>query len=132
MPEPPPPSGSAVLVVDGDAGVRRMLAAAFRHWGVPAHFAGDGAEAVEACRQHGAAIGMALVEVTLPRTDGPSAVAALRLLRPNLPCWLIGSSGSSSPRPDLLKCGVTGLLPKPFDLSSLRRLLDPLAASDST
>jgi CheY-like chemotaxis protein len=127
MPEPLSPDRPAVLVVDADPGVRRMLAAAFRQWGVTARFAEDGIEAVEACRQHGPAFGLALVEVHLPRMDGPSAIAAMRAFCPKLSCWFIGGIGGGYSQSDLRDCGAEGLLPKPFDLQALRTLLGPLA-----
>ena len=123
MPEPP---SQAVLVVEADAAVRRMLAAAFRRWGVAAHFAGSGAEAIEICRRHGACIGLALVEVALPEMDGPTTLDALRALHPDLRCWFVGGTGGGYTQRELLDCGAEGLLHKPFDLRMLRTLVGPI------
>jgi CheY-like chemotaxis protein len=117
----------AVLVVDADAAVRRMLAAAFRKWGVPAHFAATGPEAVDLCRCHGSAIGLVLVEVVLPEMDGPATLDALRAVRPDLRCWFMGGTGGCYTKRELLDCGAEGLLLKPFDLGTLRSLLGPIA-----
>ena len=88
MPEPPP---RVVLVVEADVAVRRMLAAAFRRWGMTGHLVANGADAVEYCRTDGAKIGLVLMEVGLPGMDGPTTLQALRALHPNLAAgsWVV-------------------------------------------
>ena len=120
------PRSQAVLVVEADAAVRRMLAAAFRRWGVTAYFAGTGAEAIEVFRIHGPSIGLALVEVALPEMDGPTTLDALRTLRPDLRCWFVGGTNGGYTQRELLDCGAEGLLHKPFDLRVLRTLVGPI------
>jgi two-component system cell cycle sensor histidine kinase/response regulator CckA len=123
MPEPP---SQAVLVVEGDPAVRRMLAAAFHRWGVAAHFASTGPEALDLCRRHAAAIGLAMLEVTLPELDGPTTLEGLRTICPDLRCWFLGGVGGGYTHRELLDCGAEGLLHKPFDLQTLRSLLRPI------
>jgi two-component system cell cycle sensor histidine kinase/response regulator CckA len=123
MPEPP---SQAVLVVEGDPAVQRMLAAAFHRWGVTAHFAGTGPEALDLYRQHAATIGLALLEVNLPEMDGPTTLNGLRTIRPDLRCWFLGGAGGGYTQRELLDCGAEGLLHKPFDLQMLRSLLGPI------
>jgi sigma-B regulation protein RsbU (phosphoserine phosphatase) len=119
------PVPTLVLVVEPSADIRRMLAAAFRRWGVTGRFAGSGAEAVELCRKHGPAIDLALVEVSLPDMDGPAALKALRKIRPGLRCWFVGGTDGAYSKRQLTSFGVDGLLSKPFDLKSLRAILEP-------
>jgi DNA-binding response OmpR family regulator len=123
MPEPPP---RVVLVVEADVAVRRMLAAAFRRWGMTAHLVANGADAVEYCRTDGAKIGLVLMEVGLPGMDGPTTLQALRALHPNLRCWFVGGTGGGYTQRQLLDFGAEGLLHKPFDLQALRTLVGPI------
>ena len=75
------------------------------------------------CRQHGAAIGLVLMEVALPEMDGPTTARCLAGLCPNLRCWFMGGTGGGYyPGANCSTCGAEGLLPKPFDLQMLRTL----------
>src|SRR5690348_15723397 len=60
-----------VLAADDDPGVLGTLRMILRHWGVPAHLAADGAEAVELFRRHRAEVNLVLLDVRMPRLDGP-------------------------------------------------------------
>ena len=127
MPDPHPNAGSAVLVIEPVADIRRMLAAAFRRWGVAGHFAETGPAAIELFRRHAADIPLALVEVALPHMDGPTTLDGLRAVRPDVKCWFVGGIGGGYTQAELLDRGAEGLLPKPFDLRNLRELLGPFA-----
>jgi CheY-like chemotaxis protein len=124
MPEPPSRAGTAVLVVEDDPAVRRMLAAAFQRWGVTGHFADGGTDAIDLCRQHATSIGLALIEVNMPQMDGPTTLDALRAICPELRCWFVGGHGSDYTRQQLIDCGAEGLMLKPFNLKTLQALLE--------
>jgi two-component system, OmpR family, response regulator len=124
MPEPPI---KAVLVVEANPDISRLLAAAFSKWGVASHFESTGPDAVEWCCNHGSTIGMAFLGVSLPGMDGPTTLSALRALRPDLRCWFLGGFHDQYTLQDLLALGAEGVLSKPFDLQKLRSLLTPNA-----
>jgi DNA-binding response OmpR family regulator len=127
MPEHAPEIPAAVLVVEDDEALSTMLEFAFRRWGVTAHFAANGAKAIEVCRQRGAEIGLVLMEAVLPDMDGPTTLGSLRAIRPDLKFWFMGGTGGTYTQPELLASGAEGLLPKPFDLKALRAILGPTA-----
>jgi len=129
MSKPSVPTAVHVLVAEGDPDIRRMLAAAFRRWGVTGHFAGSGPQAIELYRQHAADISLVLLEVALPEADGPAVLAAIRTICPGPRCWFVGGTDGEYTRQQLLDRGADGLLPKPFDLKSLRRIVE--SAGDS-
>ena len=122
MPEPPM---KAVLVVEANPDISRLLAAAFGKWGVTGHFESTGVDAVEWCREHGSTIGTALVAVSLPLMDGPATLSALRTICPDLRCWFLGGFHDQYTLQDLLARGAEGVLQKPFDLTKLHDLLIP-------
>src|SRR4051812_38857063 len=74
----PPDRTPGVLIVDDDAGVRGLLAAALPAQGFAVWTAEGGREAVEVYRRHGAAIDLVLLDVMMPEIDGPATLDALR------------------------------------------------------
>ncbi|MCC6216991.1 MAG: response regulator [Polyangiaceae bacterium] len=82
-----PPVGS-VLVVDDDPLVRRLMARALRSGGYAVAEAESGAAAIELVRTNHA-IDCVVSDVMMPELDGLATLAAVRELRPALPCLFV-------------------------------------------
>src|SRR6516162_5053147 len=88
---PPLPT---VLVADDEEVVRSLLRAALPRLGFRPLLAADGDEALRLYREHAADVRAALLDVLMPGRDGPATLAALRGLRPSLPCcFMTGDAG---------------------------------------
>jgi CheY-like chemotaxis protein len=130
-PQPPaePPEGPGVLVADDEALVRRLLNDALHAHGFRVWLAADGEEAVDLFRQHADAIALALLDVRMPRRNGPETLTALRALKPQLlACFVSGHTGHYSDQ-ELLALGAAAVFHKPFRVSEVMRELKELTAA---
>jgi signal transduction histidine kinase/CheY-like chemotaxis protein len=120
---PPLPVGwrgsGKVLVVDDDNQVRPVIAAITERFGFTVVQAASGPEALTLFREHGPAIRLALLDITMPVMDGFETLAELRKLAPELNAIFISGYTEQDARqrfPDLHKMSF---LPKPCTLNSL-------------
>jgi CheY-like chemotaxis protein len=103
-----------ILVVDDDPDVRGALVELLAHQEVSAHTACDGLEALERIRA-GCIPCSIVLDVDMPRLDGPALVAALRA-DPTLPRIPVVTMTAGAPPAGL---GTEGHLQKPFDVDEL-------------
>ncbi len=112
-----------VLVVDDDPDVRRMMHMVLERSGFTVEQAGSGAEALDAYQRLHGAVRLVLLDVRMPRMDGPQTLDRLRELNPRVRCcFMTGDPGSYSDH-DLLARGAERVLRKPFVLAAVRELL---------
>src|SRR4051812_33822878 len=105
-----------VLVVDDDAATRTVVAEALRAGGYAVLGAGDGTEALRLVRS--TAVGVVLLDMRMPRTDGPAFVRAyVALPGPHAPIVVMTAADRAERWARVL--GADGVLPKPFDLAEL-------------
>jgi two-component system, cell cycle sensor histidine kinase and response regulator CckA len=83
----PPPT---VLIVDDDAIVRRVIQGHLSDAGYRIFEAEDGEEALEVLERTGA-LNLIIVDLVMPRLNGPSLVAELRRQRPSQPVLLMSA-----------------------------------------
>lgn len=112
-----------VLVADDDATIRQLLKLYFQSRGWTVLLAADGREAVEVYRRHGQDIQVALLDVHMPRLDGPHALAELRCLNDRVACCFMSGFTGDYTAEDLLACGAADVVPKPFQLPQLAQVL---------
>ena len=117
----------AVLVVDDEEAVRKVLEIALRLSGLEVRLAASGEEAVELCRRDGG-VGVALLDVQLPGLDGPQTLAALRGLDPDLVCCFMSGDTGRYSAAGLLAMGAAHFFAKPFVLAEVVRVLQEVAA----
>jgi two-component system, cell cycle sensor histidine kinase and response regulator CckA len=117
--------GELVLVAEDEPAVRRVACGALRRAGFAVLEATDGAEALERLRERGSEVRLAVLDLSMPRVDGLTALADMRRVLPGLRILLVSGrfpAELTSPPP-----GVE-LLPKPFEPRTLaarvRTLLD--------
>lgn len=82
----PPQRTPGVLVADDEPEVRDVVDTALRRAGFRVWLAADGQHALEVFQSNHLAIDAALLDVNMPRLNGPQALAAIQELAPRIPC----------------------------------------------
>jgi CheY-like chemotaxis protein len=108
-----------ILVIDDHLEAREMIVALLSRIGWKTHQAADGAAALGAMKAHHATVGLALVDVILPDTDGMSLARQLREEYPRLAIVLLSGQLNDESRWIVSAEGFR-FLPKPFSLPQLR------------
>jgi PAS domain S-box-containing protein len=116
--EPEATPGRTILVVDDEEAVldvvcRFLEIAGHRVIGVT-----GGAGALEQLRRV-RDIDLVILDLMMPREDGPATLRRLRQLRPRLPVLLCSGLPQAQPLPDDVARGSAGLLRKPFKMNEL-------------
>jgi len=79
-----------ILVADDDQSIRDLLRAKLRNRGFTVWLAADGEEALEMYGLHQNEIGLVLLDVRLPRLDGPETLGVMREFDPSVECCFMG------------------------------------------
>lgn len=116
-----------ILVVEDDDTLRAVLARELRKRGFSVRTATGGDEAVEEYARSVGRIDLVLMDVNMPGTSGPDALAALRSHHPGVPCCFMTADLRPTTRQALLARGALEVFGKPFEsvaelCESLRRL----------
>ncbi|HEX2788845.1 MAG TPA: response regulator [Steroidobacteraceae bacterium] len=116
-----------ILAVDDSASMRQMVGVTLRAAGYEVIEASDGDEALEYARKH--RVDLVLTDVNMPRMDGITLIAQLRML-PNYhltPLLLLTTESSHDRKIQGKQAGATGWMVKPFNpdqlLATLERVL---------
>ena len=117
----------AVLVVDDEGAVRKVLEIALRLSGLEVRLAASGEEAVDLYRRDGG-IAAVLLDVQLPGLDGPQTLAALREIDPGVVCCFMSGDTGRYTAEGLLAMGAAHFFAKPFVLAEVVRVLREVAA----
>jgi CheY-like chemotaxis protein len=121
----------SILVVDDDPDIRRMAALSLeRIGGFRVRLAAGGEEALVAIADE--APDVILLDVTMPGTDGPATLDAIRKMPAGVRIPVVFFTATSSPEEAarLVGLGAVGVIPKPFEVADLpRRVRDILALS---
>jgi CheY-like chemotaxis protein len=107
-----------VFLVDDDDGMRRLLRVALSHYGFKVLTAAGGSEAVRHFGQLAGRVDVVLLDVHMPDLDGPSTLAELRRLDPDV--VVLFMTGFVDKHEDLLALGAADVVMKPFQ--NLREL----------
>jgi two-component system cell cycle sensor histidine kinase/response regulator CckA len=121
-----------VLVVDDDAGMRRVCAAMLQQLGHEVLSAGGGPEAIEQFAAH--SVDIVVLDVAMAPMDGWQTLAALRK-RADVPALMISGYSVEDLEAPSENTRPQGVLQKPFQLETLataiRRALTVSAAEDA-
>ena len=116
-----------ILVVDDEPSMRHLLQTCLQHDGFCVWTASSGEEALDHCCNHGTEIGVILLDVEMPRLDGPETLKGIKAFDPELPvCFMTGDPGDYEPS-DLLARGARHVFSKPFCLEEVVRVVRRLA-----
>ncbi|MBK9051560.1 MAG: response regulator [Chloroflexi bacterium] len=106
-----------VLVIDDEKAIREAVTDILSLYDVPVLAAADGEQGTILYAQHAAAIGLILLDLTLPGLSGEATFYRLRDLNPHVP--IIISSGYRHNSMNARFPVGTPFLPKPYDLARL-------------
>ena len=116
-----------ILVVDDEPAIRNILQTCLQRDGFRVWTASNGEEALDHCCEHGEEIGVILLDVRMPRLDGPETLDGIREFNPELPvCFMTGDPGDYELK-DLLARGARHVFCKPFCLDEVVRVVRRLA-----
>jgi PAS domain S-box-containing protein len=123
-----------ILLVEDEAGVRRVLSEMLAWHGYTVLEAGLGAEAVDLARTHEGPVHLLLTDVVMPRLGGRALRDEVVRHRPGIRVLFISGYAGEGPAADLLEDGAA-FLPKPFTAAALvqkvREVLGGAAERDS-
>ena len=116
-----------ILIIDDDAGIRRLLGAALRKAGHSVRVAADGADGVAEYRARPADV--VITDVYMPRQDGIETIQQLRDEFPDSRILAISggaAQGANAPLKDAELFGANATLAKPFTMERLVRAVSGL------
>ncbi len=118
---PPPQRSVTILIVEDDGNLRNLLHRTLEGVGFSVFSAGDGAEALRLCQQHGGTIDLMVSDIVMPRLNGLQLSEQVRSAYPDVKfLFITGFADEFSELRELIKNGAT-ILEKPFLPSELLR-----------
>jgi PAS domain S-box-containing protein len=112
-----------VLLVDDEAGVRRVGEEMLEVLGFRVLTAADGVEAVEVFRRHADAIACVILDLTMPRMNGEEAFRELRRIRGDVRVVLSSGYDEQDVTRRFFGEGPTGFVQKPYSVDVLREVV---------
>jgi putative nucleotidyltransferase with HDIG domain len=123
-----------VLVVDDEAPVRTMVAAALERQGYTVEQAGGGREALDALEMN--SFNLVLTDIVMQDVNGIALLERIHALQPNLPVVMVTAIHDISIAIDSMRRGAYDYLLKPFEreqlLSTFERALSHRQALEET
>ncbi|MBW2452881.1 MAG: response regulator [Deltaproteobacteria bacterium] len=119
----PPPSidGGVILLVDDERSLRKSGKRLLELLGYEVLLAADGRAAVEQYRQHGSAISLVILDLSMPVMDGFETLECLREMAPDIRVLISTGYSPADRTRAVLEQGHLEVLEKPFNLKSLSR-----------
>jgi two-component system, cell cycle sensor histidine kinase and response regulator CckA len=112
------PEQGAVLVVDDEEAVRGVTGRILEHAGFRVLLANSGREALHQL-QSGQAIGLVLLDLTMPEMDGAETFQEIHRLHPDVPVILLSGFSEAEATSRVNSPGLAGFLKKPYQGSEL-------------
>ncbi len=123
----------SILVVDDEPIVRKVTARVLRGAGYKVLEAPDGQEGLEVLRGNLEAVHCVILDVTMPRMDGVTALQGMRSIKPELPIILTSGYDDMGILSSPQAAEASAFIRKPFDVNELltcvAKVLDPTDAS---
>ena len=117
-----------ILIVDDDAGIRKMLTSVLSDEGYVVEAVQDGKEAINACER--SPFDVALIDVVLPDTQGTELLNSMKKIRPEMVRIIITGHPSLESAMKAVNEKADGYILKPFEVTELlekirkKRILD--------
>ena len=113
-----------ILIVDDQKGVRRLLEELFKMEGWNVYTASDGIEAVSQVKASSPDI--VLMDMKMPNMNGLESSSQILALCPDMRIIMMTAYGEMDVVKKALEVGVRRCITKPFDILSLRDLVNEL------
>lgn len=125
----PPAVAGTVLVVDDEAPIRMLVEHTLKRMGLKVLTAEDGEAAVECFRLHAHDIKFVLLDLTMPKMDGPTTLAEMRRIHPGVKAVLTSGYGLAGSHRHTPQAGFAAYIHKPFQVEALIQLVRQLCAT---
>lgn len=112
-----------ILLVDDEKVVRETTSAMLQEVGYEVLVAPDGATALDFYRREGRRIQLVILDVVMPRMNGPDTFFALRDINPEIKVILSSGYSFETGAKELLDKGVFGFIQKPFRRNALYKVI---------
>ena len=120
-----------ILLVDDEEALRTIGVEALEDLGYSVITAGDGVEALEVFSREQAKIQLVILDLSMPRMDGRQVLPRLKELDPGVRVLVTTGHSPEAEAQNLLDQGVMGLIPKPYRLEEIGRLIRNALDSDA-
>ena len=121
--------GELILVVDDEAGIRRITKVILEKHNYRVLLANDGTEALAAFAQQTGSINAVLTDIMMPYVDGVALIRAIKKMKPEMVFIASTGQGEETRVAELESLGVKNFLTKPYDTAKLLETLrDTLSA----
>jgi PAS domain S-box-containing protein len=114
-----PGAGRTILVVDDEEPVRELARQVLERAGYTVLTAADGREGLDVYTSRRDEIAAVLLDMTMPRMNGPETLAALKQLEPSVRVVLTSGYHEEDATASLGGAGLAGFLQKPFRAGEL-------------
>jgi two-component system response regulator (stage 0 sporulation protein F) len=122
-------SAPLILVVDDQAGVRRLIQELFSEVGYRVAMAAHGQEALTIAAAERPSL--VLLDMKMPVMDGLETLVALRELDADLPVVMMTAIGDGERVQEAMALGVRACMNKPFDVFELRRMVEAILKEEN-
>ena len=113
-------------MVDDEEVVCEVCAAFAQRLGFQTITAADGEEGLRLFERHADEIDCVLLDLTMPRMDGISALREMKRLRPDIPVILCSGYNEQEATQHFTNEGLAGFLQKPYTLEDLKNKIAPV------
>lgn len=117
-----------LLIVDDQAGVRRLLYEAFCDEGYRVEMASSGSEAIK--KVSARVPSLILLDIKMPGMNGLDTLEELRKITPEIPVVMMTAYGELDIVAEAKRRGVQHYINKPFDLNEVRYLIKGLLVEE--
>lgn len=105
--------GEAILIVDDESTVLKVMTRSLEKSGYKVLAAGDGEEGYALYSKHREEVRLVITDLAMPGMDGPALIAALKKINPAIKVICTSGLGSYTEQGSLTELGVLAILSKP-------------------
>lgn len=111
--KPPTGHGEAIMIVDDESTVLKVMTRSLEKSGYRVIAAGDGEEAHALYSKHREDVRLVITDLAMPGMDGPTLITALKKINPSVKVICTSGLGSYTQKEALTDLGVLAILSKP-------------------